>query len=460
MDNENQKTRAFTGETTGETRDFTGKGEQLFMAECKPESSNSTRQIMEAVCQARNVEKALKRVMNNKGSAGVDAMTTEKLPRYLQEHWSEIHSKLLEGKYRPQPVKPVEIPKPGGGKRGLGIPTALDRLIQQAILQILQPLWDKTFSEASYGFRPGRNQHQAVSKAQQYIKEGYVYLVDIDLEKFFDRVNHDMLMSRIAKRVEDKRLLKLLRAYLNVGVLMGNGVIVQRSEGTPQGSPLSPLLSNLLLDDLDKELQKRGHKFVRYADDCNIYVRTQRSAERVKTSITSFIEKEMKLKVNESKSAVSQPSKRKFLGFSFTGQRGPRRRIAPESIKRFKAKVRQITQRKRSCKFQKVIDELNSYTQGWLNYFGYCQARNILKVLESWIRRRLRSMIWRRWQQGKGRFARLKKRLIQRGINGKLAAQTAASGKGPWRISRAQAMQFAFPVKYFQSIGLQPLYVR
>jgi len=457
MNRASQKTRTYFAETTGETRDFAGRGAQLFIARCQPESSES-KYIMEAICETENMKRALKRVVSNKGSAGIDEMTVERLPLHLREHWPEIRSKLLEGSYRPQPVRQVEIPKPNGGKRKLGIPAVLDRLIQQAILQVLQRQWDKTFSELSYGFRPRRSQHQAISKAQEYIKEGYRHLVDIDLERFFDRVNHDMLMSRIAKRIEDKRLLKLLRAYLNCGALMENGVVVRRSEGTPQGSPLSPLLSNLFLDDLDRELKKRGHKFVRFADDCNIYVRSERAAERVKGNISRFITKKMKLKVNEAKSAVSRPWKRKFLGFSYTAERDPRRRIAPESIKRFKVKIRQITRRKRSGKLERVIAELNSYIRGWLNYFGYCQARSVLKQLEGWIRRRLRSMIWKRWLQGKKRFTRIKKQLMQRGVNEKLAAQTASSGKGAWRISRCQAMQLAFPTKYFRRIGLLSLY--
>lgn len=456
--NRSQKTGTSAAETTGETRDFAVRGAQLFVAECDPESSESTKYVMGAVCEAGNMGRALKRVVSNKGSAGVDGMTVEKLPSYLREHWWEIRTKLLEGSYKPQPVRQVEIPKPSGGKRKLGIPTVLDRLIQQAILQVLQRQWDRTFSESSYGFRPRRSQHQAISKAQEYIKEGYGHLVDVDLEKFFDRVNHDMLMSRVAKRVEDKRLLKLLRAYLNCGALMENGVVMRRTEGTPQGSPLSPILSNLFLDDLDKELEKRGHKFVRFADDCNIYVRSERAADRVRSSISRFITRRMKLKINEAKSAVSRPWKRKFLGFSFTSGKDPRRRIAPESIKRFKAKIRQITQRKRSGDFTEIVQELNQYTRGWLNYFGYCEARSVLRQLEGWIRRRLRSMIWKRWLQGKNRFARIKKQLMLRGVPEDLAAQTAASSKRIWYISRGQAMQQAFPVKYFRNLGLQPLY--
>lgn len=459
MDRErSQKILTFADEATGETRNFAVKGAGLFIAEYEPENSESTKYVMEAVCNAENMRKALKQVVSNKGTAGIDEMTVEKLPLYLQQHWPEIRIRLLEGSYRPQPVRVVEIPKPSGGKRTLGIPTVLDRLIQQAILQVLQRQWDKTFSESSYGFRPRRSQHQAINKAQEYISEGYIHLVDIDLEKFFDRVNHDMLMSRIAKRVEDKRLLKLLRAYLNCGALMENGVVVRRTEGTPQGSPLSPLLSNLFLDDLDRELEKRKHKFVRYADDCNIYVRSQRAAERVKRSISRFITKKLKLKINEAKSAVSQPYKRKFLGFSFTSEEYPRRRIAPESIKRFKARIRQITRRKRSGSFTDIIDELNSYMRGWRNYFGHCETPSILKQLERWVRRRLRSMIWKRWLQGKGRFTRIKKQLIKRGVNQGLAARTAASSKGMWRISRCRAMQIAFPTKYFYAFGLQPLY--
>jgi RNA-directed DNA polymerase len=457
MTNESQKTSSSPERGLGETKTPRTRGAQLAIADCCQENSES-KYVMEQVCRAPNMKRALKQVVSNKGSAGVDNITVNQLPNYLREHWPKVSAKLLEGSYRPQPVREVQIPKPSGGRRKLGIPTVLDRLIQQAILQVLQPMWDETFSEASYGFRPRRSQHQAIRRAQDYIKEGYTHLVDIDLDKFFDRVNHDMLMSRIAKRIEDKRLLKLLRAYLNSGTLMENGVVARRTEGTPQGSPLSPLLSNLFLDELDKELEKRGHKFVRFADDCNIYLRTKRAAERVKENVTRFIEKKLKLRVNKEKSAASRPWKRKFLGFSFTIGKDPRRRIAPQSIKRFKAKIKKITRRKRSGTFTTIIQELNSYIRGWLNYYGYCEARSILQQLESWLRRRLRSLIWKRWLQGRNAYTRLKKNLMQRGVREGLAAQTAASGKGAWRISRTQVMQIAFPAEYFRNCGLQPLY--
>src|SRR5438034_8534416 len=299
---------------------------------------------MEAVVERENLKKALARVKRNKGAAGIDGMSVDDLPAYLKEHWPTVRAQLLEGIYKPQPVRRVEIPKATGGMRPLGIPTVLDRFIQQAVMQVLQADWDGTFSEASFGFRPKRSAHQAVEQAQAYIASGYAVVVDIDLEKFFDRVNHDILMGLVAKRVADKRILKLIRGLLTAGVLEG-GLVSATEEGTPQGGPLSPLLSNLMLDVLDKELEKRGHRFVRYADDCNIYVRSQRAGERVMAGIEKFLEKRLKLKVNIAKSAVAKPSVRKFLGFSFTSGRGPRRRIAPQAIARFKARVRELTRR-------------------------------------------------------------------------------------------------------------------
>jgi RNA-directed DNA polymerase len=442
----------------GEARKDEAREAQLNIAGCDQESSESTERVMEAIFEAKNMRKALKRVVSNKGSAGVDGMTVKEMPEYLQKHWLKIRAKLLEGSYKPKPVRVVEIPKPTGGMRQLGIPTVTDRLIQQAILQVLQAQWDKTFSGTSYGFRPGKSQHQAIRKAQDYINDGYDYVVDIDLEKFFDKVNHDMLMSRIAKRVKDKRLLKLLRSYLNSGMLMKNGVVTRKVEGTPQGSPLSPLLSNLFLDDWDKEIEKRGHKFVRYADDSNIYVRSERAAERVKRNMTRFIEKKLKLRVNKSKSATGRPWQRKLLGFSFTSEKEPRRIRAPESIKRFKVRIKQITRRKRSGTFESILDELNRYMRGWLNYYGYCEAQSVLRNLDKWVRRRLRSMILKRWTQGKNRCARIRKQLIMRGIDKELARNTAASSKGVWRISSCKAMQGAFPKKYFVRVGLQQLH--
>jgi len=335
----NQLELAFTERSRSEAPRDSGEGTESLMAAREAESPASSQQLMEEVCERGNCKQALARVKRNKGSAGIDGMTVEQLPDYLKQHWPTIGAQLLSGTYKPQPVKRVEIPKPDGGIRQLGIPTVLDRFIQQAVMQVLQRRWDQTFSEHSYGFRPGRSAHQAVTKAQQYIAEGYRWVVDLDLEKFFDRVNHDQLMAKLARRISDKRLLKLIRAFLRAGVMEG-GLVSPVDEGTPQGGPLSPLLSNIVLDELDQELGQRGHRFVRYADDCNIYVRSQRAGERVMKSVSEFITRKLKLKVNEQKSAVSRPSQRKFLSFSFFGSQIVKRRIAAKAIARFKQRVR------------------------------------------------------------------------------------------------------------------------
>src|SRR5947209_9577825 len=385
---------------------------------------------MEAVVERENLKKALAQVKRNKGAAGVDGMTVGDLPAYLKEHWPTIRAQLLEGTYKPQPVRRVEIPKASGGMRPLGIPTVLDRFIQQAVMQVLQADWDGTFSETSFGFRPGRSAHQAVERAQAYIASGHSCVVDIDIEKFFDRVNHDILMGLIAKRVADKRVLKLIRAFLNAGVMEG-GLVSPTEEGTPQGGPLSPLLSNLMLDVLDKELEKRGHHFVRYADDCNIYVRSQRAGERVMAGIEKFLAKRLRLKINKAKSAVAKPSVRKFLGFSFTGGKGPRRRIAPQAIARFKARVRELTRRTRGASLPQIVKELSVYLIGWRGYFGLCQTPSVLRALEEWTRRRLRAVAWKQWKHGPARFAERRRR----GVGQDLAAQTAGSPRGPWPLA-------------------------
>jgi RNA-directed DNA polymerase len=428
------------------------QGTEPDMAERVTESPASGEQTMEEVCQRDNLIRAWKRVKSNRGSPGVDGMTVDELKKYLNEHWPEIREQLLEGTYKPQPVKRVEIPKPGGGKRKLGIPTVLDRFIQQAVMQVMQKEWDPTFSEHSYGFRPERSAHQAVAKAQATIAEGYRWVVDIDLEKFFDQVNHDKLMGQIAKRVRDKRVLKLIRAYLNAGV-MENGLVSAMEKGTPQGGPLSPLLSNLVLDELDQELKRRGHRFIRYADDCNIYVRSERAGRRVMASLTRFITRQLKLKVNAAKSGVARPWQRKFLGFSFTGNKEPKRRIAPEAIKRFKIRVRELTRRTRGVSIEQMIEELSRYLTGWLGYFGFCQTPSVLRNLESWIRRRLRCFMWKQWKRGHRRYAALRERSIGRD----LAAQTAGSPHGPWRISRSPALNYALPNAYFITLGLPKL---
>ena len=448
----NQMLLAFAAESRDEFPRAAAEGTELPVAKRDAQSPMQTVSLMEEVCQRDNLWKALKRVQANKGAPGVDGMTVRQLPKYLKRHWPKIRDQLLTGTYQPQPVKRVEIPKPEGGVRKLGVPTALDRFIQQAVLQVLQERWDRTFSEQSYGFRPGRSAHQAVAQAQAYIAEGHDYTVDLDLEKFFDRVNHDMLMGRIAKRVEDKRLLKLIRAFLNAGI-MENGLVSPSDEGTPQGGPLSPLLSNLMLDDLDKELERRGLRFVRYADDCNIYVRSRRAGERVMQSITRFITDKLKLKVNESKSAVARPAERKFLGFSFTGGKQPKRRIAPKSLLRFKKRIREITKRNRGVSLQGMVNQLRLYLTGWRGYFGFCETPSVLESLDSWIRRRLRCFQWKQWKRGKTRFAELRKR----GVGKDLAAQTAGSSRGPWHISRSPALSIALPGAYFDSLGLPRL---
>ncbi len=407
---------------------------------------------MEAIVERENLKKALAQVRRNKGAPGVDGMRVDDLAAYLKEHWPTIREQLLESTYKPQPVRRVEIPKATGGTRPLGIPTVLDRFIQQAAMQVLQADWDPTFSEASFGFRPGRSAHQAVARAQELIASGHGTVVDIDLEKYFDRVNHDILMGLIAKRVSDKRILKLIRSFLTAGVL-ADGLIGPTEEGTPQGGPLSPLLSNLMLDVLDKELEKRGHHFVRYADDCNIYVRSQRAGERVMASIEGFLAKRLKLKVNKAKSAVAKPRVRKFLGFSFTGNRQPRRRIAPQAIARLKAKIRELTRRTGGQSPSQTAKELSRYLIGWRAYFGFCETPSVLRALDQWVRRRLRAIAWTQWKRGRTRYTELRRR----GVGRDLAAQTAGSPHGPWRLSNSPALNIALSNAFFISLGLPSL---
>jgi len=379
-------------------------------------------------------------------------MTVERLPGHLRKHWPAIREHLLAGTYEPRPVKRVEIPKPDGGVRKLGIPTVQDRFVQQAVMQVLQGRWDRTFSEHSYGFRPKRSAHQAVARAQEYIAGGCGWVVDLDLEKFFDRVNHDKLMGQVAKRVTDRRLLKLIRGFLNSGV-MEDGLVSPTDEGTPQGGPLSPLLSNLVLDELDRELERRGHSFVRYADDCNIYVRSERAGQRVMESVTRFITRKLKLKVNGEKSAVAQPRERKFLSFSFTGGLEAKRRIAPKALKRFKERVRELTRRTKGVSLEQMIRTLGVYLRGWRGYFGFCQTPSVLKDLDSWIRRRLRSVAWKQWKRGRRRYEALR----QLGLGPVEAAKATAGAHGPWRASRTPALHQAMPSGYFARLGLPPL---
>jgi len=447
-----QRELDFSTVPTGEAREAGREETESFGVTSGPESPARTDRLMEEVCERGNLKGALRQVKGNKGSAGVDGMTVGKLTDYLRQHWPAIREQLLNGTYEPKPVRRVEIPKPAGGVRKLGIPTALDRFIQQAVMQVLQRRWDRTFSDHSYGFRPGRSAHQAVAQAQQYIAEGHNWCVDFDLEKFFDRVSHDKLMGQIAKRVEDKRLLKLIRAFLNAGV-MENGLVSPSVEGTPQGGPLSPLLSNLVLDELDRELERRGHRFVRYADDCNIYVRSERAGQRVMESITRFITGKLKLQVNEAKSAVARPQQRKFLGFSFTDGPEPKRRIAPQALERFKRRIREITRRAKSVSIETTIEELAPYMRGWRSYFGFCQTPEVLISLTSWVRRRLRCALWRQWKTARRRRAALS----QLGVRPRAAANTAGSGHGPWYLACTKALHAALPNAYFKSLGLPTL---
>lgn len=451
--NQLQQLLAFTAEGTSEARKALREGTESLTAESETESpTRSTEKLMEKVCERENCQQALKRVKANQGGPGIDGMRVEELPGYLKQHWLSIRGQLLAGAYKPQPVKRVEIPKPDGGVRKLGVPTVLDRFVQQAVMQVLQKRWDPTFSAHSYGFRPQRSAHQAVARAQQYVAEGHAWVVDIDLEKFFDRVNHDRLMAAVARRIADKRMLRLVRAFLTAGV-MEEGLVSPVDEGTPQGGPLSPLLSNLVLDELDQELEKRGHRFVRYADDCNIYVRSERAGQRVMESVTQFISRRLKLKVNSDKSAVAPTGKRKFLGFSLSHGPSPKRRIAAKALQRFQAKVRGLTRRTRGISLEQMAKELAGYLRGWKSYFGFCQTPSMLLALDQWTRRRLRSVIWKQWQRGTVRYRNLRKA----GVGSALAAQTAGSAHGPWRIAQSPALTFAFPNAYFDSLGIPRL---
>ena len=450
--NQLQMVLAFAVEGRSEAPKARREGTESLTANGETESPAGTKQLMEEVCDRENLKRALRRVKANKGSPGTDGRRVGELPGYLKQHWPAIREQLLNGTYQPQPVKRVEITKPDGGVRKLGIPTLLDRFIQQAVMQVLQSRWDGTFSEHSHGFRPQRTAHQAVAKAQQYIACGHGWVVDLDLEKFFERVNHDRLMAARVRRVSDKRMLKLIRAFLESGV-MENGLVSPVEEGTPQGGPLSPLLSNLVLDELDRELERGQHRFVRYADDCNIYVASERAGNRVMQSVTGFIQRRLKLKVNEAKSAVARPQERKFLGFSFTRGAEVKRRIAPKAVLRCKQRVRELTRRTNGISVEQMTKELTSYLRGWKSYFGYCQTPSVLQGLDQWIRRRLRSVIWKQWKRGSVRFARLR----QRNIGRDLAAQAAGSPHGPWRLANSPALAIAFPAAYFDAFGLPRL---
>jgi RNA-directed DNA polymerase len=414
------------------------------------ETPTESMELMERIVAPSNVREAYRRVKRNGGCPGVDGMSVEGLAEFLQKHWQRIREDLLSGNYRAAPVKRHELRKPEGGTRVLGIPTVLDRLIQQAVLQVLQPEWDPTFSENSYGFRPGRSAHQAVDAAREHYKAGYHRVVDLDLEKFFDRVNHDKLMSLVRERIEDRRVRRLIRRYLQAGMLSGD-VYSERSEGTPQGGPLSPLLANLLLDRLDRELERRGHRFVRYADDVSIYVRSERAGRRVLESITRYLQKKLKLHVNESKSRVDKPRNRSLLGFSI-GKAG-RVFVSDKSIERLKAKVRQLTNRHRGRRIEQIIQELATYLRGWQQYFNYAYSKQKFRELTAWINRRLRCYVWKQW--GRAGYRELRKL----GVSRDLAWNTCKSHHGPWRLSRSPALAFALTTRFFVDRGLPSLHV-
>lgn len=406
-----------------------------------------TEHLMEEVCQRENLNRAFDRVLRNQGAPGVDGLTVRELGGWIAEHKRELIASLRDGSYEPQPVRGVPIPKPGGGMRQLGIPTVVDRLVQQAILQVLEPILDPTFSKSSYGFRPGRGAHDALAAAKQYVTDGRTIVVDIDLEKFFDRVNHDILMARLARRIADKRLLKIVRRFLNAG-MMQDGVCIERHEGTPQGGPLSPLLANLLLDDLDKELEQRGHCFCRYADDCNIYVQSKAAGDRVMVSVTKYLEKRLRLRVNRDKSAVAPVSERKFLGHRLLN--GGMLAIAPQSLERAKDRIRQITRRNRGASFERMIGELNSFLTGWVTYFRYAKCRSHLAEMDSWIRRKLRCVRLKQRKRAKS----IAEFLQGLGVPKNRSWTTAACGKGWWRMARSPAAQEAMTPAWFRTIGL------
>ncbi len=409
--------------------------------------------MIQELLSRENLLSALKRVEANKGSHGVDGMSVKALREHILQNWHQIRQAIENGTYEPSPVRRVEIPKPDGkGVRLLGIPTVQDRFIQQAIAQVLNPVFDPQFSEHSYGFRPQRRGHDAVREAKQYMKEGYRWVIDLDLEKFFDRVNHDRLMAKLAEKVKDKMVLKLIRKYLQSGVMI-NGIVMDSKEGAPQGGPLSPLLSNVVLDELDKELEKREHLFVRYADDCNIYVKTRKAGERVKESITAFIENKLKLKVNQDKSAVDRPWKRKFLGFSFTWNKDRKVRIAPQSMRKVKMRIREITSRKKPFPMEQRIRELNQYLTGWGGYFMLADTPSVFQGLDEWIRRRLRMCLWKQWKKPKTKV----KRLLSLGVPKEKAFEWGNTRKGYWRIACSPILHRSLDNQYWESKGLRNL---
>jgi len=440
-----EPTQKATGQNPGRSCDGVSNAEAY-----KEGIYPATDMLLERMIEKENVVRAYRKVVKNKGSAGVDNMRVEELGAHLRKNWEAIRKALVQGRYIPQPVKRVEIPKPGGkGVRQLGIPTVTDRLLQQALQQVMTPLFDPGFSVHSYGFRPGKSAHQAVAAVREYVTEGKRWVVDMDLEKFFDRVNHDILMSRVARKIEDKRVLKLIRRYLNAGIMAG-GVVSVPQQGTPQGGPLSPLLSNILLDELDKELERRGLSFCRYADDTNIYVGSKRSGERVLASITQFLEKKLKLKVNEQKTEVDRPWNRSFLGYTMTWHKRPRLRVARASVKRLKNKVKILMRKGRGRSLSHTIESLKPLVRGWYNYFKLAEVKNLFEELDGWLRRKLRCILWRQWKRPRTRF----KKLMLRGLSEKVARTSAGNGRGAWWNAGAQHMNKAFTKRYFDTLGM------
>lgn len=452
----NAEKREPTRKVGGGTTESMGSGSQLRMAFAeraidRPAETTSA-MMMEQVVSRQNMLAAYRRVVRNAGAAGVDAISVEDLGSYCNAHWETIRQQLLEGSYKPQPVRAVAIPKPGGGERVLGIPTVIDRMIQQAVLQVMTPLFDPHFSQASYGFRPGRSAHGAVAAARAHIEAGYRWVVDIDLEKFFDRVNHDVLIARVARRVGDKRVLQLIGRYLRAG-LLHEGVTSPRREGTPQGGPLSPLLSNILLDDLDRELEHRGHRFVRYADDCNIYVRSRAAGERVMASLEAWLAKHLRLSVNRGKSAVERPWKRTFLGYSVTQNLRPRLKVAAESVRRMKTKLRQMLRRGRGRSLQGTIATTAAYLRGWMAYFSKAEVKGVFEDLDKWLRRKLRRIVWKQWKKPRTRMRELQRR----GVDRERARRSAYNGRGPWFNAGASHMHLALPTAVLTGWGLPSL---